>query len=180
MREFRINIVDTSLLFFRDRSYSIHIYDVRYLFATTILNTKNVLILVVLSTGLLTVITGTGTSQVPPVFADEDECEDNGDNNCNKQTEKIELENNCKIVNENENDDRSDENSNGGNDNGDILCWNFVGGNEDEVSNEPGDILLCHRPTGNPTQEQELSLSQEAVDSHLANHPFDTLGACST
>jgi hypothetical protein len=142
------------------------------------LNTKNVLMLVVLSASLLTGITGTGVSQIAPVFADEDECEDNDDNNCNKQTQKTELENKCKIVNEIENDDRSDGNSNGENGNGEITCWNSISGNEDLVSNEPGDVLICHRPNGNPTQEQTLSLSQNSADSHLANHPFDTLGAC--
>jgi hypothetical protein len=83
--------------------------------------------LVVLSAGLLTVLTGTGISQVQPAFADkDDECKDNDDNNCNKETQKIHLENNCKIVNENENDDKSDGNLNGGNGNGDIICINFA------------------------------------------------------
>ena len=90
------------------------------------LNTKNVLMLVVLSAGMLTVLTGTEVSQVQPAFAEEDECEDNGDDSCNEQTQKIEQENNCKIVNEIENDDGSDNNSNGGNSNGDITCWNFA------------------------------------------------------
>ena len=55
------------------------------------LNTKNVLMLAVLSAGLLTVLTGTAVSQIQPVFADddEDECEDNGDNSCNEETQKI-------------------------------------------------------------------------------------------
>ena len=45
------------------------------------LKTKNVLMLVVLSTGLLTVLTGTAVSQAQPAFADKDEeCEDNDDN----------------------------------------------------------------------------------------------------
>ncbi|HSA74211.1 MAG TPA: hypothetical protein VLD84_09685 [Nitrososphaeraceae archaeon] len=66
------------------------------------LNTKNVLILVVLSAGMLTVLTGTGVSQVAPAFADKEECEDNDDNNCNERTHKIIQENNCKAVNENE------------------------------------------------------------------------------
>lgn len=90
------------------------------------LNTKNVLMLVVMSAGLLTVLTGTGVSHVTPAFADEEDCEDNGDNSCNEQTQKIEEENNCRIVNEIENDDGSDSNSNGGNGNGDITCWNFA------------------------------------------------------
>ena len=36
------------------------------------LNTKNVLMLVVLSAGMLTVLTGTGVSQVKSASADED------------------------------------------------------------------------------------------------------------
>ena len=44
------------------------------------LNTKSVLMLVVLSAGILTVLTGTGVSQVAPAFADKEECEDNDDN----------------------------------------------------------------------------------------------------
>ena len=83
--------------------------------------------LVVLSAGLLTVLTGTAISQVQPVFAeDEDECNDNGDNNCNEENQIIHQETNCKIVNEIENDDDSDNNSNGDNGNGDITCWNFA------------------------------------------------------
>ncbi|ERR1044071_398034 len=64
------------------------------------LNTKSVLMLVVLSAGMLTVLTGTGVSQVAPAFADKDECEDNDDNNCNVTNHKIIQENNCKVVNE--------------------------------------------------------------------------------
>ena len=36
--------------------------------------------LVVLSAGILTALTGTGISQVAPAFADKEECEDNDDN----------------------------------------------------------------------------------------------------
>jgi hypothetical protein len=83
--------------------------------------------LVVLSAGLLTVLTGTAASQIHPVFADKDEeCEDNGDFNCNEENQNVHQENNCKIVNENENDDKSDENINEGSTNGDITCWNFA------------------------------------------------------
>jgi hypothetical protein len=83
------------------------------------------------------------TSQIQPVFADkdEDECEDNGDFNCNEETQKIHQENNCKIVNENENDDKSDENSNGGNSNGDITCWNFAQNPEDGDAIVDEDLL---------------------------------------
>ncbi len=101
------------------------------------LNTKNVLMLVVLSAGMLTVLTGTAISQVQPAFADdEDECNDNGNDNCNEENQIIHQENNCKIVNDIENDDDSDNNSNGDNGNGDITCWNFA------QNPESGDAIL--------------------------------------
>ena len=56
--------------------------------------------LVVLSAGMLTVLTGIGVSPVAPAFADKEECEDNGDDNCNERTHKIIQEDNCKAVNE--------------------------------------------------------------------------------
>jgi hypothetical protein len=91
------------------------------------LNTKNVLMLVVLSAGLLTALTGTAISQVQQAFADdEDECNDNGNDNCNEENQIVHQENNCKIVNDIENDDGSDNNSNEDNGNGDITCWNFA------------------------------------------------------
>lgn len=142
------------------------------------LNTKKVLMFVILSAGLLTVITGTGVSQVAPVFAEEDECEDNGDFNCNEETQKIRQEINCKVDGEIENGDKSDKNSMTLSSSGNIACSNSEATNDDVVSNEPGDVEICHRPSGNPTQEQTMSLSQNAADSHLNNHPFDTLGAC--
>ena len=135
---------------------------------------------VILSAGLLTVITGTEVSHVVPIFAEEDECEDNGDFNCNEETQKIVQEINCKVEGEIENGDKSDENIMDLSSNGIITCSISNASEDDVVSNEPGDILLCHRPNGNPSNEQTLSLSQNAVDSHLANHPFDELGACPT
>jgi hypothetical protein len=66
------------------------------------LNTKNVLMLVVLSAGILTALTGTGVSQVAPAFADKEECEDNDDNNCNERSHTIKQDNDCKVKNENE------------------------------------------------------------------------------
>jgi hypothetical protein len=144
------------------------------------LKTKNVLMLVILSAGLLTASTGTEVSYVAPLFAEEDECKDNGDFNCNEETQKIIQENNCKVNSEIKNGDKSDENFMDLSSDGVITCSISNAGEDDVVSNEPGDILLCHRPNGNPTNEQELSLSQDAVDSHLANHPFDELGACPT
>jgi hypothetical protein len=149
--------------------------------------TKNVLMLVVLSTGLLTALTGTGASVLTPAFAIDDDCEDNGDDSCTEENQKVHQENDCKIVNENENDDDSDSNTYRDTGNGDITCWNFaqnpedgdaIANEDDEVSNEPGDVEICHNPTGNPQNGQTLSLSQNAADSHLQNHPFDTLGPC--
>ena len=67
------------------------------------MNTKNILMFVALSVGILTALTGTGISQVAPAFADKEECEDNDDNNCNERTHKIIQEDNCKAVNEYEN-----------------------------------------------------------------------------
>ena len=64
------------------------------------MKTKNVLMFVALSIGILTALTGTGLSQVAPAFADKEECEDNDDNNCNERTHKIKQENNCKAENE--------------------------------------------------------------------------------
>ena len=91
--------------------------------------------LVVLSAGL--VLTGTAISQVQPAFADdEEESNDNGDGNCNEDNQIIHQENNCKIVNEIENDDGSDNNSNGDIGNGDITCWTFA------QNPESGDAIL--------------------------------------
>ena len=64
------------------------------------LKTKSVLMLVVLSAGMLTVLTGTGVSQVAPAFADKEECNDNGDRNCNETNHSIKQDNDCKAKNE--------------------------------------------------------------------------------
>ena len=67
--------------------------------------------LVVLSAAILTVLTGTGVSQVIPAFADKEECEDNDDKNCNKK--KIEQTNDCgiKVDNSNNNQGTSQNNA---------------------------------------------------------------------
>jgi hypothetical protein len=75
------------------------------------LNTKYVLMLVVLSAGTLTALTGTTMSQAQTAFADTDDCEKNNNNNCNDdRSQYVEQENNCKI--ENANEDNSDDNTN--------------------------------------------------------------------
>ena len=89
-------------------------------------DTKNVMMLVVLSAGLLTALSATGLSSIAPAFADDDddECNDNGRESCNEETQKFKQENNCKIVNDIEADDKSDHNANGNIGTGDIHCWN--------------------------------------------------------
>jgi hypothetical protein len=116
------------------------------------LNTKNVLMLVILSAGLLTAVTGTAVSQIQPVFADkdEDECEDNGDFSCNEEKQRIHLENNCKIENENENDDKSDDNVNEGSTNGDMTCWNVA------ENPENGNVIVDEFPPNLSTIFDEI------------------------
>jgi hypothetical protein len=60
--------------------------------------TKNLLMLVILSGGILTGLTGT-MIQAAPVYADTDDCEDNDDDNCNRNNDRaqeITQENNCR------------------------------------------------------------------------------------
>ena len=65
--------------------------------------------LVMLSAGMLTGLTAT-MIQATPVFADKEECKDNGNNNCNEQSQDQTLKVKCKT--ENENKDHSDGNTN--------------------------------------------------------------------
>jgi hypothetical protein len=51
-------------------------------------------------------------------------------------------------------------------------------GDDDDIINEPGDVVICHRAPGNPTQSQTLSLSENAANAHLEQHEFDTEGPC--
>jgi hypothetical protein len=147
------------------------------------MNTKNVLMFVVLSIGMLTALGATAMSQVEPAFADKNkkECEDNENNNCNDETQKIELENKCKTENDIEDDSNGNTNTNT------LICRSLAQNpddgdatvnDDDFVSNEPGDIPICHIPPGNPSNPQTLFLSEFAANSHLANHPFDTPGEC--
>ncbi|MDW0194262.1 MAG: hypothetical protein QOA19_08515, partial [Nitrososphaeraceae archaeon] len=76
------------------------------------MNTKNILMFVALSLGILTALTGTGISQVAPAFADKDECEDNDDKNCNKK--EIEQTNDCGITVDNSNNNQGLSENNGG------------------------------------------------------------------
>lgn len=89
---------------------------------------------VVLSAGLITALTGTAVSQTQPVFADEDkECEDNRDNNCNEETQKVHQEINCKVDGEIENGDKSDRNTMSLSSTGTLNCLNFAQNPEGEA-----------------------------------------------
>jgi hypothetical protein len=93
------------------------------------LNTKYVLMLVVLSGGMLTALTGTGMSQAQTAYASDEErvCEENNNNNCNDQKQKLDQENKCKIENENENKYRSDYNDNHiSTGDQEVNCWNYA------------------------------------------------------
>ncbi|CAN5453151.1 hypothetical protein BH18THE1_BH18THE1_14840 [soil metagenome] len=99
------------------------------------------------------------------------------DNNCNERTPKIIQKDNCKAENEYEHIGTVGDTTN----NNDFTCINDLespANCDDNVSNEPGDVVICHVALGNPAQSQTLSLSQFAANSHLANHPFDTTGPC--
>jgi len=39
-------------------------------------------------------------------------------------------------------------------------------------------VVICHRPPGNPSNAQTLTLSPAGAQNHLAHHPDDTLGPC--
>jgi hypothetical protein len=56
-----------------------------------------------LSIGILTALTGTGISQIAPVFAETEDSEDNDDDNCNERNKKIDQEIDCKILVDNRN-----------------------------------------------------------------------------
>ncbi|MDW0157980.1 MAG: hypothetical protein QOK62_06890 [Nitrososphaeraceae archaeon] len=61
--------------------------------------TKNVLMLVILSGGILTGLTGT-MIQAAPVYADTEDCKDNDDDNCNTtkdRAQEITQENDCRV-----------------------------------------------------------------------------------
>ena len=138
---------------------------------------------VALSLGILTALTGTGISQVAPAFADKEECEDNDDNNCNERTHTITQDDACKAENEYKHIGTMADAEN----NNQFTCDNFLESpangddnvlGDDGVSNEPGDVVICHVALGSQPQSQTLSLSQNAANSHLANHPLDTTGPC--
>jgi hypothetical protein len=64
------------------------------------------LMFVALSLGILTALTGTGISQVAPVFAETEDCEDNDDDNCNERNKKIDQEIDCRILVDNSNNNQ--------------------------------------------------------------------------
>ena len=90
------------------------------------------LMLVVLSTGMLTALTGTGISPVAPVFAETEDCEDNDDDNCNERNKKIHQEIDCRIVVDNSNNNQGLSQNNAGLS---TSCSNF-GANTDDVEDQ--------------------------------------------
>ncbi|MDW0194708.1 MAG: hypothetical protein QOA19_10770 [Nitrososphaeraceae archaeon] len=113
------------------------------------MNTKNILMFVALSLGILTALTGTGISQVAPAFADKEECEDNDDKNCNEK--EIEQTNDCGITVDNS------DNSAGVSQNNAALttsCSNFAA-NPDDVEDQSqvgqGQSLEPHDQVFGPT-----------------------------
>ncbi|MDW0173244.1 MAG: hypothetical protein QOK51_01910 [Nitrososphaeraceae archaeon] len=113
------------------------------------MNTKNILMFVALSLGILTALTGTGISQVAPAFADKDECEDNDDKNCNKK--EIEQTNDCGITVDNSNNNQGLSENNGGLS---TSCSNFAA-NPDDVEDQSqvgqGQSLEPHDQVFGPT-----------------------------
>jgi hypothetical protein len=50
---------------------------------------------------------------------------------------------------------------------------------EDSSSNQYQEkVVICHRPPGNPSNAQTLTLSPQGAANHLKHHPDDTLGPC--
>ena len=98
------------------------------------MNTKNVLMLVMLSAVMLTGLAAT-TIQATPAFASKDECEKNSDNNCNQikdRGQSITQENHCYVRdNSGRGGDTGKDSGNGGdgsggNNNNDFSCDNTV------------------------------------------------------
>ena len=85
------------------------------------MDTKNLLMVAVLSVGMLAGLAAT-TIQATPVFADKDECEKNSDNNCNEikdRGQSITQENDCHAKdNSGRGGDTGDNSGNGGSGNG--------------------------------------------------------------
>ena len=39
-------------------------------------------------------------------------------------------------------------------------------------------VTICHRPPGNPSNGQTLTLPRSGAEAHLRNHPLDSAGPC--
>jgi hypothetical protein len=91
--------------------------------------------LVALSAGMLTALTGTGMSQTQTAFAETDDCEKNNNDNCNDlRSQYVEQKNDCKIENENK-DHSSDNTINPGTQT--LNCQNVAGGRDNFGSANP-------------------------------------------
>lgn len=70
----------------------------------------------------------------------------------------------------------------GGNGNGkgnESARENSAQSNADASANQYQEkVVICHRPPGNPSNAQTLTLSPQGAANHLKHHPGDTLGPC--
>src|SRR5580765_7171616 len=90
------------------------------------MNTKHVLMLVMMSAGMLTGLTAT-MIQATPVYADTEDCKNNDNHNCNTSERdlKIKQEGECKVENGGGNGDGGDGGNGNGNSNN-FFCANEV------------------------------------------------------
>ncbi len=54
----------------------------------------------------------------------------------------------------------------------------YCDSDDDDNNQNTSKVYLCHRPPGNPSNSQLLSISINAVAAHLSNHSGDQLGKC--
>ncbi|WP_167631882.1 hypothetical protein [Mariprofundus ferrooxydans] len=77
--------------------------------------------------------------------------------------------------NNNDNGNKDDHGNNNDNGNKDDHGNNNDNGNKDDNGNS-NKVTICHVPPGNPSNKQTLSVSQSAVNAHMAHG--DSMGAC--
>jgi uncharacterized membrane protein YgcG len=109
--------------------------------------TKNLLMLVILSGGILTGLTGT-MIQAAPVYADTEDCEDNDDDNCNttkERAQEIIQENNCFV----DEDGRGGDGGAGGS-TGDGSGPGGFGGAGSSANNDDDNRFICTNNLAEP------------------------------
>jgi hypothetical protein len=136
-------------------------------------SSKNILMLAILSAGLFAVLTGVNISV--PAFADKDECEDNGDDSCDGQSQKTNLKNDCKVSNDVKFEDNTDDSSNDNSITADVRCsvfgqtvdeGNALIGDGDESPDGGSDstgTLIVTKQVSCPTAECPISPGDFAI-----------------